>query len=363
MRIKELIREITVSAWVLRVPSGTIAGIAAIMCLASLLTVGRAAAADDQLNARLDEAGSRTFSIVDDKKTGLFTPQIINTIAQINHIEHIYGFSVASDVHNTYLGPGGNAVPARYYHGEINEVVKLIEGRWPNPGEAIVEESAQLSLAMQSPYGSVTFTREGLEHAVVGKYEVLVDIDGIESVLIASTENQELPVLQAVVDDVANVDASVYFAASIIGTHDPEQIRIQKPTSISALAGVVTGDLSQYSAAILYGVLGIGGAICSLIVFADALSRRSDLGRRLALGAKRSTITIYMVGRTLLPAIVGVLIGSGAGMLATMRLGYPAPLDFTGGTAILTLIIMALSAIPGAIWASHQDPVKVLRTP
>lgn len=363
MRVRELFREIFASAFALRVSSATVALIAMVICLASLLTVGRAAAADVQLAQRLEEAGSRSFSIVDTENRGYLAPGVLSGIESISHIERAFAFSVAEDVFNTNLGSGGTPVAARIVMGDLQGVVELVEGRWPEPGEGIVDEQAANDLGFTKPFGSVTFFRTDFEYPVVGQYKLVQQIDGIDSVLIVGEKDRTFQVIQALVDDYANLEASMYYAGRIIDVSDPKKVRIQAPTSLSTLAETVSGDLADYSTAILYGVLGIGGLISALVVFTDALARRSDLGRRMALGATRSVIVVYTVGRTLVPATVGALIGSLGGVIATSYLGHPAPLDFTAGTAVLTLIVMTVAAVPGALWAAGQDPVKVLRTP
>lgn len=363
MRVRELVRETAVAAWALKVSSTAIALVAAIVCLASLLTVGRAAAADSQLATRLEEAGSRSFTVVDVQNMKFLNSDVVAAINGLSVVERAYGFSVAQDVVNTAIGPGGEQAPARIIIGDLNEVVRLTEGRWPNPGEAIVTAEAQSTLGLLEPFGSVTFLGSKVQVPVVGRFEATVSLDGVSSVLIRGNPAEPVQVMQAVVDDHGHVEAAMRHARSIIAAANPNLVRIETPVSIAELAESVSGDLAGYSTSILYGVLGIGAIICVLVVFSDALSRRSDLGRRMALGASRSVIMGYTIGRTVLPALIGIALGCAVGFLATVKLGHPAPWSFTAGVAILTLIVTTLSAIPGALWAAHQDPVAVLRIP
>ncbi|MFP7707722.1 ABC transporter permease [Trueperella sp. LYQ141] len=362
MRGRELLREILVSTRALILSSAMIAGIAMIICLSAILTVGRSAAADAQLLARLDEAGTRSFSIVDSNNIGYLNDPVFSAIESLSTVEDAYGFSVARDVVNSHIGAGSNAVAARVVTGNLPDAVRLVEGRWPADGEGIVDIDAQRALGMIAPYGSVTFTATGREVAIVGRYEPVVKLDNLSSVLVVG--GGEAPqIIQVITRNYADIDPTMTYSSQIIAAHTAQAVRIQSPTSLGELAHAVTGDLANYSTAILYGVLGIGGVICALVVFTDALSRRGDLGRRMALGATRSVIVGYTVGRTVLPALIGALIGSVVGLVATSVMAYPAPISFVAGTAILTLIIMMIAAIPGALWAANQDPVTVLRTP
>lgn len=60
-----LAREVAATAVAQRVSTMMVAFLAAAMCVTTLLTVGRAAAAEQQVAARLDAAGSRTLTVTD----------------------------------------------------------------------------------------------------------------------------------------------------------------------------------------------------------------------------------------------------------------------------------------------------------
>lgn len=110
-------------------------------------------------------------------------------------------------------------------------------------------------------------------------------------------------------------------------------------------------------------MLGSGALLVSIVAFADVLIRRSDLGRRRALGATRSTITALVMGRNTAPALLGAALGTVAGLIFTYRAGRVPPLEFTIGTAALSILAAILgSAIP-AVFAATRDPVRILRTP
>lgn len=362
MQGRELVREILVSTWAIKVSAAMTAIIAMIMCLASLLTVGRSSAADDQLAARLDEAGTRSFSIVDVQSNDYLGQTVRDAISALSTVEHAYGFSIASDVINANIGEGGPVAPARVFSGDLREAVRLVEGRWPVEGEALVDSQAQQALGMDKPYGAVTFLDSESQANVVGRYEPMVTIDGLSSVLVVDSDVTP-QVMQVIVDHYNNLDAVMSEANAIIGAKDPQLLRIQPPVSITELANSVAGDLTDYSTSVLYGVLGVGGLVCAVVVLTDALTRRSDLGRRMALGATRGTIVAYTVGRTLVPAFAGAVIGCLVGLAVTAKMGFTAPLDFTAGVGILTILVMGFSAIPASLWAANQDPVTVLRTP
>lgn len=363
MRWQELVRESGLAARALLVSSSAIALVAALVCTAALLTVGRAAAADAQLQQRLTDAGTRSFALVDEQNSQLLTPTVIQAVAGLSTVEVAYGFSTAEDVVNDAFGSGGNRVAAREVSGDLAASLELVTGRWPREGEALVNAAAATQLGMDAPFGAVRRLSDQRDFAVVGEYRATSSLPGLTGVLIRADAGAPMKMMRAVSFHYQQSSQAMDQAIRIVGVHDPSLLRVDSPTSLTVLAESVSGDLAKYSASMLFGVLGGGAVIAVLVVYADALSRRSDLGRRMALGATRSVIVGYTVLRTVFPAVIGIVLGCVLGLAGSWWLGAIAPLDFTLGVAILTLVVMALSAVPGALWAAHQDPVAVLRIP
>jgi putative ABC transport system permease protein len=90
---------------------------------------------------------------------------------------------------------------------------------------------------------------------------------------------------------------------------------------------------------------------------------RATRGRRCALGAPRWVITVLMVTRATIGALLGATLGTALGTTLTLRTGQTPAWTFTTGTAILAVLTAAISTIPPAVIAARQDPVHVLRTP
>jgi putative ABC transport system permease protein len=97
------------------------------------------------------------------------------------------------------------------------------------------------------------------------------------------------------------------------------------------------------------------------------LERRGEIGVRVALGALPTSVASLVIGRGVLLATIGVLIGGGAAVAATgllrgMLVGV-GPFDaatFTAVALIMVIVAALASALP-AMRAARVDPVESLR--
>ena len=136
----------------------------------------------------------------------------------------------------------------------------------------------------------------------------------------------------------------------------------ESPTALADLQRAVGGDLGGYRRALLLVVQATGGFLVAVVVLAEVLLRRRDLGRRRALGASRPGLLLLVVARTAVAATPGVVVGSALGTLAAHAWAQPPPLAFAAGTGLLTMFAAMLAATPPALLAAWRDPVAVLRT-
>jgi ABC-type antimicrobial peptide transport system permease subunit len=96
--------------------------------------------------------------------------------------------------------------------------------------------------------------------------------------------------------------------------------------------------------------------------------RRTELGIRMALGARRSQVAAGVVGQMLVPVVVGIATGVPLAVLMARRaeplLFGVTSLDATpyvGAGALLALVALVGSWLP-ARQASSIDPVEAMRT-
>lgn len=114
--------------------------------------------------------------------------------------------------------------------------------------------------------------------------------------------------------------------------------------------------------ALLLAALGLYGITSYAVV-----RRRAEIGMRMALGARRSTIISLVIGRSLVLTIVGIALGLAAAAGVTRYLGGMlyglTPLDipsFAGVAAVFAAVAVLSSLIP-AHRAARVDPLVAVR--
>src|SRR5659263_122224 len=181
-------------------PAITVALIIAAMCVTFYLTVGRAAAAQIEVQDHLEAAGSRNLQISDVRGDGVISPSVVDVLSTMNTIERIVGLSVPIDVYNARIGRGGIGVPSWHVVGDLRDALQLTSGRWPRAGEAIASESAQEALGMDAPSGAVVTAVLDLEAPIVGSYRALSPYNELDAgVVVVPVEREAVRTLDMVV--------------------------------------------------------------------------------------------------------------------------------------------------------------------
>lgn len=369
MRLPILLDESVKTAWATKVPTALIVILVALMCAATLATVGRTAAAETQLYERLDSAGARMLSITEPSQQSheLINPATIEMAAGLSGTERAVGTITAIDVVNGAIGEGTTPVPAWGIQGNLEDVVALETGRWPAAGEALVSAAGQEALNLDAPVGWVrpSSVNPMQDWAIVGSftprapfgdyaaglvYPVAEDLGSVTSLYVVLHEADQAAVMQSAV-------------LRLLEPPAPDHLNVQSPMTMAQLQEELTGDFMTFGQTMLVGVLGAGAFLVAIVVLADVLVRRQDLGRRRALGASRMVIMSLVVLRTTVPALLGVALGITGGMLIAQSLDASPPWDFTLGTGVLAVLAAGVSAVVPAIYAATRDPVSVLRTP
>ncbi|MGO1590772.1 MAG: ABC transporter permease [Ancrocorticia sp.] len=366
MRIRLVFRESWAMVTASKVSSLLVTFLVLAMCTATLLTVGRTAATEVQVQERLESAGSRLLVITDlttDKQ--YISPTVVDSVNGFSTVERSFGVRSTVDVVNGALGAGGTKVPAWGITGDIGDAAILVNGRMPGPGEALASATAMENLGLDGAAGWVRLDSEAglLDLNIVGSFESRTPFNDYEAgILYVPLTDGPSSTLQVILAD-SEVAQATQTAVLGVMDADPGDIKVQSPIGAAELQSQVMGDVAVFGRALLLGVLGGGAVLVATVTLADVLVRRADLGRRRALGATRSTIIALVVLRTAYTALIGAVLGIIIGRAITGQMGAVPPTSFSIGVGMLSLIAALLSALPPAIYAASRDPVGVLRTP
>jgi putative ABC transport system permease protein len=339
-----------------------VAVLCASMCVTTLLTVGRTASAEADMMARMEQAGSLELVVSDIKKNDLFSASVVSVVAALDVVERAVGFTTARDVRSGTLPDGGTQVPAWGVVGDISAVVTLTAGRFPLPGEALVSAAAMSSLGHDHPTG---YAMQGAqEYPIVGAFSAREPFTNMATgIVIAAQPDATASTLHVIARNAASVAIVQQLTLAIVAAPKLEDITVKSAAALATLQGEIVNDLGLFGRQLLLLVLGAGAILTGVVVLADVLLRRSDLGRRRALGATRQTLITLVMLRTLIAALSGVALGVVASLTRLATWNVSVPLPFIAGTVILTLLAALIAAIGPAVIAATRDPVTVLRTP
>lgn len=343
--------------------SAAIAVLVAAMSLTTTLTVGRAAAAQQQVEARLDAAGSRELVIVDAKDQGFITDSVVSSVSGLSTVERAIALGAPVDMTNAAVGRGGQRVSARTLVGQLQWAVDLTGGRWPDPGEAVVTEAAQEALGLSAPAGALIDTI-GNEIPVVGTVEPRAPFtDDLTGIVAIPAQPQASQTLVVVADTARTAIPTQNAVLGLLARDDPSDLLVTSPATLADVQEEIAGDLTRYGRGLMLAVMAAGAVLIAVVVLAETLARRADLGRRRALGASRPVLIGLVVARTTIAALTGAAVGTIASIATAKIAGNPVGTSFVLATAVLSTLSAAIAAMPPAIRAALQDPVRVLRTP
>ncbi len=366
MRLTELALEAWASARAQKVPTVLVALIVAATCATTLLTVGRAAAAETEVAATLESAGSRHLVITDAKTQGFLSATVVAQAVTLSGVERAVGLTAAVDAVNARIGDGGERVPTWLLVGDVPSAAELVSGRWPHPGEALVSASARRLLGLDEPVGAVATigSRGRAIYPIVGEFRAKSPYADIaDGVLVAAPSNTTAWRLDVVTTTAAEIPETQDALLTLLHRMDPSDVEIESPQELAAVQADVLGNLARYNRSLALLVLGAGAVLTAIVTLADVLLHRAEIGRRRALGAARWVIIVLLVLRAAIGAVLGVVFGAIAATLLVARLGQRPDWRFTAATAVLSLLAGALATMVPAVGASRQDPVRVLRIP
>lgn len=309
----------------------------------------------------METAGARVTAFTDSKEKGFLTLDVVVQIGGLDVTERAVGLTAALDV-TTSATDAGQRVASWQVVGDMGDVAILTWGRWPGPGEAIVTAAAMNLLAFDYPVGAVT-TAIGITYPVVGQYAPRDPFDDFSTaVLVQASDTTSARTVRVLATAAETVPAAKAGALAVIGRPN-EDLRIESSADIAQLQVELMSDLDAYGRSLMLLVLAAGALLTAIVVLADVLLHRADLGRRRALGAPRWVIVALVTGRSATAGASGALVGTITTALILTQTGTPPAPEFAAATALLATLAASVAALPPAIAASRRDPIQVLRTP
>lgn len=342
--------------------SGAVAVVCAGVVVATLATSGRTVGAERAVLARIDDAGTRTISVIDDRAAPGLNESILAAIERFDATAWVIGLGPIQDVRPAGLA-GSEPVPARLIAGTSPY---LTVGREPEAEPlALVAAGSQRRLGLAAAAGTVESVT-GQRFPVLGAFAATGPLAELqETVLLLGTE--QVPVFRRITMEARSAEQVVPLAGlvrTLVGPAGEGGVAIDVSGDLVRAQQAVRGELSGFGRAVVLQALGAGLVLMAGAVLAGVNARRRDFGRRRALGAARSQLVVIVVGQALWSAFPGVAVGAIAGSAVTASLagtwpGWRYPLAIS----VLTALGAALAAVAPAVVASFRDPVVALRVP
>lgn len=330
--------------------------------LGTLATTGRTVGAERAVLARIDDAGTRTIQIIDDRADPELDVATLQSLIALSGVDWAIGLGSIEDVRPGGLA-GAEPVPARILVGTAPEL--RLAGNGQAGTQVLVGSGSQRRLGLAAAAGTLRGSA-GSDYAITGTFTATGPLASIEdSVLIVkgpAVEPLRRIVLQ--VGTGGDVLAIAEAARSLIGPSEPGQLSVDVSDDLVLAQAVVRGELGGFGRAIVVQAMAAGLVLMALAVLAGVNSRRRDFGRRRALGATRGQLVGVVVAQALWSALPGVAVGAGAGSVLVRTLSGSWPgWEFPMAVAVLTVLSAALSALVPAVLAAFRDPVVALRVP
>lgn len=359
------------SAAAQRLSTLTTALVIGVVCFVVLTTTGQSAAAERSVMERIDDLGTRLVTAVDRTGQAHMRADSVEAVGALSTVDWSFALGGVSDVTNAH-GPEGRAgVALRPHFGDFPPDLRILTGRLPRSGEAMVGRDGALALGLGDGVGAVT---DGtMAWPVVGTFHTSGPLAQLNSVVLVSTphftDQVHLPApearyVYAMAASTGVVGDLTAELPSVVSAQVPGGVEVDTPEGAIALREVIAGDMGAASRRSMVLVLTVGLALVCISTVGAVGTRRRDFGRMRALGASRSALVVMTLIQVAVSSVVGVVGGTIVGLAVVANIAPSLPSwSFCTGVAVLCLLIAVAGATPPAMAAAFRDPVRILRVP
>ncbi len=347
-----------------RMISILMAVVAAVMAAGVFLTAGKAVATEQSIMSSINDTAPRLITIATKDAHSALSEDFVTTLTSLNETEWVLALGPVEEVTNPAI-PGSPSL-GRQLLTDLPAEVVIERGRQPGPGEALLSAPAIQQLHLVSPAGQVVVNRK-TPFSVVGSYQSSGALEHLTRLVLLGRNNNQWPgatLIYLVAKNAAVVPQLTAHIGDLLDPGHREEVSIYASEQLAAIHVAVSGELGGFSRILAIGMMAIGMLVIALATTITAIGRRKDYGRRRALGATRSVLTVLAVCEIEIPVIAGSILGSLAGLITVVMITHTAlRVGFVLAVPILVINAGLVAAIPSAIWAAHRDPVSILRVP
>jgi putative ABC transport system permease protein len=363
---------------------GIAIGVAAIVAVLGLSSSSQA-----RLLSQIDQLGTNLLTVTNGQgltgKTAELPFAAPAMIARIDPVSSVAETAkVSASVYRTPLIPAIDTNALSVQAASVNLLatlgVKVVQGRYLNAATAtepmaVLGAAAAQRLGIDHLYqgeriwvddqwfylagvlGPAVLTPEIESSVLVGfaAAEKYLSSDGHANTVYVRAQNEQVAAVQSVLARTADPEAP-----NEVNVSQPSATLLARADAKSALNGLFLG---LGAVALLVGAVGVAN-----IMVISVLERRSEIGLRRALGARKGQIRTQFLCEAILLALGGGGAGVGLGALATAAYatskGWAIVIPtsaWTGGLAA-ALLIGALAGLLPAIRAARLAPAEALRT-
>ena len=307
-------------------------------------------------------------------------PAMIRRIAPVEQAAAVT--SVDASVRRTDLVPSIETGGIRVLAAEA-ELIDTLQGSMKQ-GRFLDETSTELPAIV---LGSVAAERLGISDLSIG---LMVYLDGhwfnVVGILDPLPLNPDLdraafvgyPIAEKLFDTKANA-STIYLRShpeqvegvrSILGrTTNPEapnEVQVSRPSDALEAKAAVDENLTRLLLGLGAVALVVGGVGIANVMVISVLERRSEIGLRRALGAKRAHIAGQFITESLLLSLLGGVAGVGLGATVTyvyaVRQGWlvDIPVEALAAGVAAALSVGAIAGLYPAVRAARMDPAEAV---